>query len=68
MTARRAAIVMSDIYRLATGNALQPDDAIRYLRDPKTFCHLVESSGVLEDPLRRAALVKAIQKEEPDGL
>ena len=68
MTARRAAIVMSDIYRLATGNALQPDDAIRYLRDPKAFCHLVESSGGLEDPVRRAALVKAIEKEETNGV
>lgn len=67
MTARRGAIVMSDIYRLATGNALQPDDAVGYLRDPKEFCHLVESSGVLKDPVRRAALLKAIHEEETDG-
>lgn len=67
MTARRTAIVMSEVYRLANGHALPPEDAFGYLRDPKTFCHLVESSGALGDQIRRVALEKAIQKEEPDG-
>ena len=68
MTARQAAVVMSDVYLVATGNALRPEDAIGYLHDPKAFRQLVESSGALEDPVRRAALVKAIQTEETDGL
>jgi hypothetical protein len=60
MTARYVAIVMSDVYWVATGNALPPEDAVEYLRDPKVFRQLVESSGILEDPVRRAALVNAI--------
>jgi hypothetical protein len=68
MTVRRVAILMSEVYRLATDNALRPEDAVGYLRDPRTFCHLVESSGALEDPIRRAALMKAIHREEIDGL
>ncbi len=68
MTVRRAAIVVSDVYRLSTGNALRPEDAVGYLRDPKAFCQLVESSGVLKDPVRCEALVKAIHEEETDGL
>lgn len=68
MTARRMAIVMSDVYRVATGRTLQPEDAVGYLRDPKAFCQLLKSSGALEDPVRRVALVKAIQKEETDGV
>ena len=67
MTAQRLAIVMSEVYWVATGDALRPEDAVGYLRDPKAFCHLVESSGVLKDPVRRAALLKAIHKEETDG-
>ncbi len=68
MTARRAAIVMSDVYQLATGKALRPEEAVEYLRDPRAFCHLIEASGALDDPLRRAALEKLIQEEVPDGV
>ena len=54
--------------RLATGNALQPEDAVQYLRDPKAFCRLIKSSGALDEPRRRAALEQLMVKEKRNGL
>jgi hypothetical protein len=68
MTARRVAIVMSDVYRLATGNALRPEDAVVYIRDPKAFREVVEASGVLDDAPKRSAIEKLIEGEVSDGV
>jgi len=68
MTEQSVAVVMSEAYRLATGNALQPEDALEYLRDPRAFCRLIKSSGALDDPRRRTALERLIVKEKRNGL
>lgn len=68
MTEQSIAVVMSEAYRLATGKALQPEDALEYLRDPRVFCRLIESSGALDDPRRCTALEQLIVKEKRNGL
>ncbi len=68
MTGRSVAVVMSEAYSLITDDPLQPADAVGYLRDPKAFCRLIESSGALDDPIRRAVLEQLVLKEESDGV
>lgn len=65
---RSVAAVMSEAYRLAMGKELPPEKAIHFLRDPKAFCHVIRSSGALNDPTRRAELEKLLREEEPDGV
>lgn len=59
---------MSEAYRLATGDRLEPKEAIEYLRDPKLLCRLIESSGTLTDPVRRAALEQLVLKRDHNGV
>ena len=68
MKTRCVSEVMAEAYRLATDAPLRPEDAVKYLRDPKAFCRLLESSGALDDPVRRAGLEQLLLKEESDGV
>lgn len=60
--------IMSEAYRLATGNELSPEAAVQFLRNPASFRELVESSGALDDPARRTALEDLLQTETANGI
>lgn len=62
------AYVMSEAYRLATGNELSPEAAVQFLRNPASFRELVKSSGALDDPERRIDLEDLLQKETANGI
>lgn len=68
MSLRSVAVAMSEIYRIAMDEALPPEKAVQFFRDPKAFCDVIYSSGALNDPIRRAALEKLLREEEPDGV
>ncbi|MGA2877625.1 MAG: hypothetical protein ABSG13_01610 [Bryobacteraceae bacterium] len=65
---RQAVEGMKAVHRIATGMELSAEDAIRYFRDPNAFSRLVESSNALNDPIRRKAIERLIQKGATNGV
>lgn len=65
---RHAVEVMKNAHRIATGMELSAEEAIRYFRDPKAFSHVIELSGALNDPVRRKAIERLIQKGATNGV
>ena len=65
---RHAVQLMKRLHEIATGRAPSAEDAIFYFRDPKEFSRVIQSSGALDDPIRRKAMEKLIQKGAVHGV